>query len=88
MFSPPDMWYHQHFNTGSGPARYLALKSKGSPDHPCRIGAPGPNTDPDFAKNHQIEYEDENPSIYETFAAEVKKNGGEVKLPRPKYRNN
>jgi oxalate decarboxylase/phosphoglucose isomerase-like protein (cupin superfamily) len=87
MFSPPDMWYHQHFNTGSGPARYLALKSKGSPDHPCRIGAPGPNTDPDFAKNHQIEYEDENPSIYETFAAEVKKNGGEVKLPRPKYRN-
>lgn len=85
MFSPPDMWYHQHFNTGTTPARYLALKSKGAPEHPCRIGAPGPNTDPDFAKNHQIEYEDEDPAIYDDFAAEVARNGGEVKQPRPKY---
>ncbi|MFM2130017.1 MAG: hypothetical protein RL477_1563 [Pseudomonadota bacterium] len=87
MFSPPDMWYHQHFNTGAEPARYLALKSKGAPEHPCRIGAPGPNTDPDFAKNHQIEHEDEAPWIYDLFVSELKKHGAENHQPRPAYRS-
>jgi quercetin dioxygenase-like cupin family protein len=87
MFSPPDMWYHQHFNTGKGPARYLALKSKGAPEHPCRIGAPGPNSDPDFAQKHQIEHEDEDPAIYDEFAAELKKTGAELRQPRPEYGN-
>jgi hypothetical protein len=85
MFSPPDMWYHQHFNTSAEPARYLALKSKGAPEHPCRIGAPGPNSDPDFAKNHQIEYEDEDPAIYDMFAADLIKSDVEPGQPRPKY---
>ncbi|MDX1485693.1 MAG: cupin domain-containing protein [Alphaproteobacteria bacterium] len=87
MFSPPDMWYHQHFNTGKETARYLALKSKGAPEHPCRIGAPGPNSDPDFAKNHQIESEDEDPAIYRMFAEELRRKGVEIAQPRPKYRN-
>ena len=35
----------------------------------------------------QIEYEDEDPAIYDTYAADLKKNGVEIAQPRPEYRS-
>jgi len=83
MFAPPEWWFHQHFNTGPGPARYLALRRGGSPEHKMKIGMSGGEKaeGPD-----QIEYEDEDPAIYAEYAAELKRNGLELKMPKPTYR--
>ena len=76
----------QHFNTGTEPARYLALKPKGSPEHPIPLGMPGPNSNPESMAANQIEHEDEAPWIYDMYAEELKKVGLELKQPRPAYR--
>jgi quercetin dioxygenase-like cupin family protein len=76
MFSPPEWWFHQHFNTGPEPARYLALRRGGSPEHPLRIGVTGDSEEgPD-----QIEYEDEAPSIRQTYAKELAAKGIELRM--------
>ena len=79
MFSPPDGWYHQHFNTGSEPARYLALRRGGSPEHPLRIGLQASNEE---RGAEQIEYENEDPAIYAMFEEELRKNGVQIRQPR------
>lgn len=86
MFCPPDLWYHQHFNTGTEPARYLALKPKGSPEHPIPLGMPGPNSSPETMADNQIEHEDEPEWIYDMYVEELKKNGLTIRQPRPEYR--
>jgi len=66
-FVPPDRWYHQHFNLGSAPARYLAL-------HPPAQFAGMAEKVEDRA-NDQIEYPDEDPWIREYFESELDKQG-------------
>ncbi|MBT4007284.1 MAG: ethanolamine ammonia lyase-activating protein [Rhodospirillales bacterium] len=80
LFAPPEWWFHQHFNTGPNPARYLALRRGGSPEHPLKIGMTGGGDGPD-----QIEYDDEDPKIFNDYEAELKGNGVEVQQPRPEY---
>jgi hypothetical protein len=79
MFSPPDMWYHQHFNTGPEPARYLAMRRGGSPEHPLKLGmaAGGDERHP----VNQIEYEDEDPAIRELYVAELVARGVRLNMP-------
>ena len=79
MFSPPEWWYHQHFNTGLEPARYLALRRGGSPEHPLKIGMRGGD---ERNPTEQIEYEHEDPAIYAMYEEELSKKG--VKVFQPK----
>ncbi|MEX2431521.1 MAG: cupin domain-containing protein [Dehalococcoidia bacterium] len=74
IFVPPEMWYHQHFNTGTGEARYLALG-------PLRSQFQG------RAYSHQIEYPQEDPWIREKFETEIAKNGMKSLMPDEAYTN-
>lgn len=80
MFSPPEWWYHQHFNTGREPARYLALRRGGSPEHKLRLGMTGGSEE---TGGDQIEYEDEDPAIRETYARELAAKGIALRMPDP-----
>jgi oxalate decarboxylase/phosphoglucose isomerase-like protein (cupin superfamily) len=73
LIVPPNMWFHQHFNTGPEPARYLAFKhevvsvrnAQGVPKAwiSQRIGG------------DQIDYADESRLVRDTFAKALAENG-------------
>ncbi len=73
LIVPPNKWFHQHFNTGPKPARYLAFKhevalirnSQGVPTAwiSRRVGG------------DQIDYADESPRIRDMFAQALAKHG-------------
>lgn len=81
IISPPDNWYHQHFATGKAPARHLALRW-GSLEYP------GVTNWRKYQENfgEQIEYEDEDPSIRETFVHDCLANGVAVRMDPVVYR--
>lgn len=78
MIVPPNLWFHQHFNTGTIPARYLAFKhevvsirnAQGVPKAwiSQRVGG------------DQIDYADEKPVVRTLFAEALAKNGLESKM--------
>ena len=62
-FVPPNRWFHQHFNTGSTTARYLA-------HHPPTQFHGYTDESVSGISNDQIEYADEDPFIREKFEEE------------------
>jgi oxalate decarboxylase/phosphoglucose isomerase-like protein (cupin superfamily) len=72
---PPDLWFHQHFNTGMQPARYLALRWGSQKfQRPWRAADYGVDKSVKDGGN-QIEYQDEDPAIRKMFEEELAKNG-------------
>jgi len=78
VFVPPDRWFHQHFNVGDIPARYLAF-------HAIRPGA-NQNTErlEDVMKD-QIEYTQEDPFIRQKFEEELGKRNLKSVMPEQVY---
>ena len=78
---PNDNCFHQHFNTGTNRARYLALK-KGN------LGIVGPGSrEGDNSSNTsikeggwQVEYEDEDREIHEIFEKDLKAHGAPCRM--------
>ena len=87
MIVPPNMWLHQHFNSGSTPARYLAFKHEGVAIRNAQ-GVPkawiSRRTGGD-----QLDYIDEKPEIRRLFATELAKHGSRrawIRLTPRKWR--
>jgi len=86
LFSPKDAEYHQHFNTGTTPARYLAFtfgRMVITNSNEIAMGADVSEKDGGW----QIEYEDQDPEVHAIFETECRQNGAAVTLPTPSYRN-
>ncbi|MPZ15651.1 MAG: ethanolamine ammonia lyase-activating protein [Chloroflexi bacterium] len=81
IFSPRDAEYHQHFNSGPTPARYLAYTFGGLVVHNTEA-----STGADVSEREggwQIEYEHEDPDVFEIFERECGKNGAQVSMDHP-----
>ena len=76
VFVPPNLWWHQHFNTGTEPARYLAIHMGGKKyrfDHSYERDGEDRRSGGD-----QIEYDDQDPRVHEMFSAECSVHGVSV----------
>jgi len=89
---PSDRQFHQHFNTGPQPARYLAT-AVGGLRYPTtlanRISLLGAGGDdlPAVSKSvkeggDQIEYEDQDPRIHGIWLEAMRKNGAPPKMEK------
>ncbi|MFC2056427.1 cupin domain-containing protein [Chloroflexota bacterium] len=84
-FVPPNRWWHQHFNVGPAPARYLAL-------HPpagtaaSALALAGAERVQAVARD-QIEYPDEDPWIRQTFEKELAKRDLTSLMPEDAYKD-
>jgi hypothetical protein len=79
VFVPPNQWWHQHFNVGPTPARYLAF-------HVIPTLLTYSNQAESVARN-QIEYPNEDPWIRQTFEAELAKRRLTSLMPDDAYRD-
>ena len=82
MVVPPQHWFHQHFNSGAEPARYLALRwGSRRYDMGGAIAYEGETSDVSVKEGGaQIEYEDEDRKIHELFEAELEKHGAQCRM--------
>ena len=75
LFVPPGMWWHQHFNTGPTPARYLAIRWGSTKWKVTRYLDHQGIDKSAKAGGNQIEYADEDPRILRMFVERCRANG-------------
>jgi oxalate decarboxylase/phosphoglucose isomerase-like protein (cupin superfamily) len=73
MIVPPNMWFHQHFNTGTTPARYLAFKHEGVAIRNAQ-GVPKAWISRRIGGD-QIDYVDETPKVRTLFVEALAEKG-------------
>ena len=89
VYSPPQGWFHQHFNTGHEPARQLALRF-GSHKYPVGFHLAAKKSEDATAVSIRdggtlIEYEDEDPQIRRDYMEALARNGIRLDMPEVVY---
>ncbi len=77
LFAPPDQWFHQHFNAGPTPAKYIAFKPR---SRKFRTKGKFMNNVSRKLGGTLIEYEDEDPSIRALYERECARHGVRVHM--------
>ena len=85
VYCPPNGWYHQHFNTGGGKARHLAVRY-GSRLNSVGFMVAGKRQDDGVYLTAKeggtlIDYEDEDPEIRRMYAEKLGKAGIKMEMP-------
>ncbi len=89
VFVPPEMCFHQHFNTGATPARYLPLRFGGIKYSMGEGFGDISKVDKDVkAGGNQIEYWDEDPAIRKMFEEDLAKSGTHSRMDPAVYKKN
>jgi quercetin dioxygenase-like cupin family protein len=80
---PPEHWFHEHFNSGTEPARYLALRFTGRTflQPGSYSGAEGADVSVKDG-GWQIEYEDEDEEVHRLFEAELAEHGATCRMKK------
>jgi quercetin dioxygenase-like cupin family protein len=79
---PPDQWFHQHFNSGTERVRYLAIHRNNWKYKPLMKNSGDLKASFTSVKEggYQVEFEDEDPSIHQTFLEALHENGAECDM--------
>jgi gentisate 1,2-dioxygenase len=77
VFAPPEQWYHQHFNSGPTPAKYIAFKPRG---RKFRTKGKFMNNVSQRQGGTLIEYADEHSKIRALYERECARNGVTVNM--------
>lgn len=78
---PPDQWFHQHFNSGASPARYLALRWNNWRYRFMKsVNRKGETFTSIKKGGSQIEFEDEDPKIHREFEEALAKVGATCQM--------
>jgi hypothetical protein len=91
IYSPPNGYYHQHFNSGAAPARHAAVYGAKLPLGSHAVYAEAKPGDWGGALSTReggtlIEYEDEDPQIRKDFEAAIRPQGVVCTMPVVEYR--
>jgi len=80
LLVPPLQWYHQHFNSGKTPARFVKLGGWNNDLYPFTttlVSDPG---------RTEIDYPNEDPRVRQIFAERLTATGGSSRCPRASSR--
>jgi oxalate decarboxylase/phosphoglucose isomerase-like protein (cupin superfamily) len=79
VFVPPNRWFHQHFNVGETPGRYLAFHA------PRNMSSNWERVED--RQRDQIEYPDEDPWVRKTFEEQLDQRGLKSKMLEQAYQD-